>query len=213
MTRRVSSRTMACHRWMAGVCKSGPWSKSMASVTSFIERLALWVEVLWSHWSLDTRLAAGFDPASDPALELRAAQLGSARHRRRLAASVERLTRESNLDGRSGISAAVPVVREQVTEARDSLLLLAHTLRNAERVRARGVAMVERLLTDAGSVIYTDSSRGAVDLPVQAAMRHLTGDLQPRRVEARSLTHGWGGPAKMPPHEAPHRPRPPGGHD
>src|SRR5262249_51192066 len=129
--------------------------------------------VHWSHWSLDEKLAAGFDPESDPSLGARAAQLTSRRHRRRLAASVERLVHDSQAPQWSGMSAAVPIIREQVREARDSLLRLAALLRDAEHVKPRGVAMVERLLTDADSYVFTKSARGVVELQVQAALAAL----------------------------------------
>jgi hypothetical protein len=174
---------------------------------------ALWIRVQWSHRSLDDRLVAGSDQASDPALAMRAARLRSARYRRRLAASIERLMQEPRADRWSGMSAAVPVVRDQVTAARDSLSLLARMLRGAEDVRPRGVAMVERLLTDANSVVYTDSARGALELQVQAALRFLAvdgdgtddairsisrerGELAPKlRGEARPRQHPRGDPA------------------
>ena len=144
-------------------------------LTRFVEDLALRAQVRWSQPSLDARLAVGDDPTSDPALALRAAQLGSYRHRRRLAGWIEQLVREADATRSSGISAAVPVVREQVSEARDSLLFLAHVLRDGERVRPRGVAMVERLLSHAGSVIYTVGARGAVELHAQMALDYLVG--------------------------------------
>ena len=150
----------------------------MGSVARLLERQALRLEVRWSHWSLDERLAAGFDPASDPALALRAAQLRSPRHRRRLAAWLERLVGDSEVAW-SGMSAAVPILREQVSEARDSLLGLAKVLRDSGRVRPRGVAMVERLLTDAVSVVYTKTARGAVELQVQAALGALVEEPDP----------------------------------
>jgi hypothetical protein len=131
---------------------------------------ALRLRVIWSHWSLDNRLADGADPASDPALILRAAQLRSRRHRRRLAASVERLIKEANAQRLPAFTVAVPVVREPILEARDSLLFLAYLLRYADRLRPRGVAMVQCLLTDGGSVLYTDTARGAVELQVQTIL-------------------------------------------
>jgi hypothetical protein len=131
--------------------------------------LLLRLRVLWSQHSLDAMLIAGIDPASDPALTLRAGQLGSTRHRRRLAASVDALVRAAD-EARTGATAAVPVVREQVTEARDSLSLLADLLRRTEGVQPRGVAMVQRLLTDGGSALYSDTSRGAAELQVRAAI-------------------------------------------
>lgn len=142
-------------------------------LTRFLERQALRAQVLWSHPSLDARLALGADPASDPALALRVAQLGSGRHRRRLADWVDRLVREAESARSSGISAAAPVACEQVTEARGSLFLLAGVLRGDEPVQPRGIAMVELLLGHAGSVIYTAGARGAVELQAQTALNYL----------------------------------------
>jgi hypothetical protein len=150
---------------------------SRGTVTGFAERHALRARARWSHWSLDASLVLGIDPASDPALAVRAAQLRSPRHRRRLAAWIERLAREPDAPV-GGISAAVPIARAQVAEARDSLLYLADLLRRADDVRARGIAMVERLLSDASSVVYTDSARGALELQVQTALDYLVGDRQ-----------------------------------
>jgi hypothetical protein len=124
-----------------------------------------------------------------------------------LAAWLERLVSDSEVTW-SGMSAAVPIVRGQVSEARDSLLRLAKVLRDAGRVRPRGVAMVERLLTDADSVIYTKSARGAVELQVQAALGALVeerdtvaeaGDiLTPERVERAATTQREAQPQRHP---------------
>jgi hypothetical protein len=135
-------------------------------------------------------LVIGVDPASDPALAVRAAQLCSVRHRNRLAGWVERMTREADAGRPPGISAAVPVVREQVTEARESLHLLANALRHADQVQPRGIAMVERLLSNPESVIYTDSSRGAVELQVQTALDYLTGEDASARSSASATPPG-----------------------
>ena len=148
----------------------------VSSVARFLGRQALRIEVRWSHWSLDERLAAGFDPATDPALAVRAEQLCSARHRRRLAACLERVAGDAEADGRRGMSSAVPIVREQVTVARDSLLRLAALLRERGWVRPRGVAIVERLLSDSGSDLYTRTARGAVEIQLQAALLALVGE-------------------------------------
>ena len=139
----------------------------------FVERQSLRLQVLWSRWSLDELLASGVDPGSDPALLLRARQLRSERHRSHLASWVERLVDESAVPWTAGLTSKVPIVREKVAEARESLLLVAHLLRHERHVRPRGIAMVERLLSDGGSVIYTDSAQGAVELQVQAALRFL----------------------------------------
>jgi hypothetical protein len=144
--------------------------RSASLIRRFAWYQALRLRVIWSHWSLDTELAAGVDPASDPALILRAAQLRSPRHRRRLAAWVERLVREANAGPPPAFTVAVPIVREQILEARDSLLFLAYLLRYADRLQPRGVAMVQQLLADGGSVLYTDTARGAVELQIRTTL-------------------------------------------
>jgi hypothetical protein len=93
-----------------------------------------------------------------------------------MAGWIERLVGDSDPGRDRGCSAALPVVREQVTEARQSLLFLAHLLRSANRVRPRGIAVVEQMLTDGGSVLYTDTARGAVELQVRTALEWLVGE-------------------------------------
>jgi hypothetical protein len=159
-------------------------------IVSFAWHQALRLGIWWSQSSLDARLAAGVDPASELALALRAAQLVSARHRRRRAAWVEHLVRETDAGRAPGLSAAVPIAREQVTEARASLLFLAHVIRHAERVRPRGMAMVEQLLADGNSVLYIRSARGAVELQVQAALDCLVGERNATAEAWFSLSNG-----------------------
>src|SRR4029450_8915337 len=114
------------------------------SLARFLERHALRLRVRLSHWSLDTMLAAGLDPASDPAFALRAAQLRSRRHRQglgawvgggggrpqaghlrsrshrqRLASWLEQLARDSEAARSSGLTSAAPLVIEHVDESRD----------------------------------------------------------------------------------------------
>jgi hypothetical protein len=143
--------------------------------TAGIRHLVLWLRVRWFHWALDGRLADGVDPGSDAALAVRATQLLSPRHRRRLAASVERVVREADAAPAPRFSVALGTARDQVAEARTSLLFLAHVLREAEPVGVRGIAIVQRLLTDGGSVLYIGGVRGAVELEVQTALDYLVG--------------------------------------
>ena len=135
--------------------------------------LRLWVRCF--HWQLDAKLAEGFDPAGERALAARAAQLLSRRHRRRLAASIERVVREADATPKPSFSVALGTARDQVAEARASLLFVAHLLRHAERLGPRGVAIIERLLTDGGSAVYVKSFRGALELQVQTALDCLVG--------------------------------------
>jgi hypothetical protein len=133
------------------------------------------LRVRLSHWSLDGTLAAGVDAASDPALALRAEQLRTPRHRRRLASWLERLARESGSANGSGPASAASLVTEQLAEARDSLLVAARLLRGSEPVRPQGVAMIERLLRDGGSVLYAETARGAAEIQTRAAVGYLVG--------------------------------------
>jgi hypothetical protein len=141
------------------------------SVHSSLLRL----RVRLSHWSLDAMLVAGVDPASEPALALRAEQLRSMKHRQRLASWLERLARESESPGASSLTSAAPILREQVAEARDSLLLATQVLRDSEPVCPRGIAMIERLLRDGDSVLYAETARGAAELQLGAALGYLVG--------------------------------------
>src|SRR5215210_1809455 len=140
-------------------------------VPSPIRRL----RVRLSHWALDAMLAAGFDSAGDPALALRAEQLGSPRHRRLLASWLERLARDAGAAGPGALASAAPIAREQVVEARESLLTAAQLLRGSEQVSPRGIAMIEQLLRDAGSALYADTARGGAELQVRAALNYLIG--------------------------------------
>jgi hypothetical protein len=128
---------------------------------------------------LDRALASGIDPGSESALAVRADQLVRSRCRRRLAASVEHLV--ADLDANRGwwLSAAVPFLRDQVAEARATLLALAGALRDADVVRPQGVAMVYVLLTDPDSPLYLRTARGALQLKAHAALECMLADCQP----------------------------------
>jgi hypothetical protein len=140
-----------------------------------IRNLGLRCRVRWVHWKLDERLASGVDPRIEPALQARAEQLVSIRHRRRLAAWIERVVDEADAARRPRLGVALQTARDQVAEAHTSLLFLAHVLRHAEPIGPRGVAIVDRLLTDGGSVLYVGGVRGALALQVQIALECLVG--------------------------------------
>lgn len=157
-------------------------------------RQALKLRVLVRRTQLDQEIAAGVDPGSRPALALRAAQLLRPRNRRRLAASLERLIEELDAD-RDWFSAAIPFLRDQVAEARGTLLSLARALRVAERIQPRGLAMVDRLLRDPDSPLYVRSARGALQLQARTALDCLLGQRQawPEAWSASSLSTDGGG--------------------
>jgi hypothetical protein len=101
--------------------------------------------------ALDTALIAGADPSSSRQLAARARLLTSASHRTLLASSIERLTQ----------SAYRPVSRRRVCPCREAVLANAQPLRElATRLRAdrplyaRGIAIVDELVSDGTGPIY-----------------------------------------------------------
>jgi hypothetical protein len=100
---------------------------------------------------LDARLAAGEDPASDPALACRSRRLVSDRSRRRLACGLER---SWSPPGDAVLSAAIPVDGDAVALARPALQQLASALRSRADVDPRGVAIARILLTEPCSALY-----------------------------------------------------------
>jgi hypothetical protein len=126
---------------------------------------------------LDAELAAGADPESDPALARRARRLTSARYRRRLAVSVERLVDEIEADP-GALSSAIPVRREQVAEARVTLLSIAGALRDVDAVGPRGVALTLRLITDPASPLYSSTTE-ALQHKAREALNCLIAGSQP----------------------------------
>jgi hypothetical protein len=69
----------------------------------------------------------------------------------------------------SRYSSAVPLRRAAILEQRAVLLSLASELRDTDqRVCARGIALVERLLRDGGSPLYVET----IDQSLEGALRH-----------------------------------------
>jgi hypothetical protein len=114
------------------------------------------IQVFFQRGALSRRLAAGENPASSPELERRAEQLLSARNRRVLAQCVERVI-EAAEERPHPDSSVVPIRRAAILSERQALLSLARELRDSDqRVSVRGVALVERLLTDGTSPFYVE---------------------------------------------------------
>jgi hypothetical protein len=123
--------------------------------------------VRWQSAELDRRLAAGMSPWHSDELALRARRITRRRSRSGLASGLSRAVRTTQ--GATGFSAAVRPHAGEVLEARAALLAIARRLRAPEPVAARGVAMVQLLLTDANSPLYQPSRKGALGRRVRAA--------------------------------------------
>ena len=129
--------------------------------------------------SLDAALAQGADPCESPALAYRAARLTSDRSRERLATSVEYSGAAATRPAPS-LSAAVQPCRYEVEAAGSLLPLVRELLRSTAPVYARGVAMLEILLTDGGSPLFAPASRGALSHELELIFAALQGR-EPRR--------------------------------
>ena len=105
--------------------------------------------------SLDRELIAGAEPASSPRLATRAARLASTRERTLLAEGVERLLAASRGPKRrwSAVSRREPLLLNAA-----ELAELASLLRSGTPLYVRGIAIVDRLLTDGTSPAYFGSA-------------------------------------------------------
>jgi hypothetical protein len=123
------------------------------TTSSLIQPARVWLR----RASLDRSLAAGTDPAASPELERRARQLASARFRAGLAASIQNVIDAAEEPPRA-LSAAVPLRRRAILTERPLLLQLAEDLHSGDELKPRGIALVERLLTDGGSALYSEGN-------------------------------------------------------
>lgn len=103
--------------------------------------------------ALDRRLTDGAATTGRPLLEARAWQLTRMSERQRLAARLDALLDDVERPARRRI-AEVSVCREEVWTARCEILRLAARLRDPQPVRAEGVALACRTLTDGAGPLY-----------------------------------------------------------
>jgi hypothetical protein len=109
--------------------------------------------------ALDRRLAHGADPNATPELSRRARQLTSRRCRVGLAEGIRSLVEEAEHPAR-GYSSAAPLNRRAVLHERGFLLELVEDLVGDDELSPRGVALIEGLLTDGTSPVYTAGPSG-----------------------------------------------------
>jgi hypothetical protein len=113
--------------------------------------------------ALARRLAAGASPSDSPELARRAEQLCSARNRRALARGLERVI-DAAEERPHPYSSAVPLRRAAIVDSREGMLELAAELRDTNQdLNVRGIALVERLLTDGGSPLYMQKDEESLD--------------------------------------------------
>jgi hypothetical protein len=137
-----------------------PQLLSPVSLASQSAGLLLGLRARLAGGGFDARLAAGEDPAGDPALAVRAVQLTRPRARMRFACGLERVCSDSR--PRAAFSSAIPVNYRAVGVARPALGQLSAALRDREAVDARGVALAQAILTDLTGPLYRPAAEDAL---------------------------------------------------
>ena len=118
---------------------------------------------------LTRALAEGADPTASAELALRAGQLTSARNRGTLARTMRRTIDEAHRPPLAR-SRAVIIRRGAVLEAEDAITTMIARLISAKPVRAQGMAIAERILTNAdGSPLYNPAEPGALQREITVA--------------------------------------------
>ncbi len=157
-----------------------PWETGVA-VASLFAAAALvrfaqgWIAVRRLRSIADRIILRGGDRSTaSPLVAWRAAELTSPRHRRVVGAEVGRLARE--LDA-STLPGAVPLNRSVVRPYRQELEALAAALDGSQPVGARGMLLVEQLLSSPASPLY---DRAAADT-LEPRLRRVLSALQTSR--------------------------------
>lgn len=122
----------------------------------------------WRAGELDRQLAASASPAGSALLAIRAQRLTSRRFREHVAAGLTRAVRDAEA-GTPGCSAAVQPHRGELFAERHVVATLDRRLRGAEPVSARGVALLELLLSDGTGPLYRPTEPGALASLLRAA--------------------------------------------
>ena len=118
--------------------------------------------VLMRRRTLERRLIAGVDPAADPLMARRAAQLSSPRLREVTARSIARLVADTRHIGGRRLSAIVPASRREVLLAEPYLLRMIERLRDGRPIWPGGIAQVREMFSDGASPLYTGERPGAL---------------------------------------------------
>ena len=117
---------------------------------------------------LDQRLAAGGDPRSDPALQLRAAQLCRVRTRRVIAARLRGMI-DAARNGSDGPLGVGRVARSEILAESDALTDLAVRLVATRPVNPMGVALAKVLVSDVDSPLRVGAEPGTLHAVVRLA--------------------------------------------
>jgi hypothetical protein len=123
--------------------------------------IQLRVRVALRRAALTARRAEGADPNSTPELALRAHQLTSDRHRRRMARTLRRTVSEARNPSMTRMLVSV-VNRSAVLQANDAIQATITRLASPDPVTVKGMAMLEEMITNGmTSPLYGRAEPGA----------------------------------------------------
>ena len=125
--------------------------------------------------ALDRELAAGARLRGNPRLERRGEKVTCRRRREKLANALDQLVADAQQPHR-GVTAAIPMDRAEVLDARIPLRDLSCRLRSDAPVDPQGVLLTEQVLCDVASPVFRPAERGALRM----AVRRLNTALDPR---------------------------------
>ena len=136
---------------------------------------------------LTRELAQGADPTTSHELARRADQLTSARNRRSLARTMRRTLDEAHRPPLAR-SRAVVIRRGAVLRAEDAIRSMIARLETTEALRPQGMAMAERILTNAdGSPLYNPAEPAALEREIGLATAAM---LRPDRLASHEFRVG-----------------------
>ena len=143
-----------------------------STIQLFEPRLVVEVLARARRLELDRALAAEADPSASPLLAARAGQLVDPGTRQRIAAHLEQFAFTADRQrGRIHTLRLHGAVRPN----QEALLELARTLRHPQLSYARGIAMLELVLSDGTGLAYTDPTGEGLARQLALAVRGLTG--------------------------------------
>jgi hypothetical protein len=145
--------------------------------------IVLRMRVAASRDRLTRELAEGADPGSSPERALRAAQLTSHRRCKQLVRTLRGIISEAHHPPLTR-SRVVIINRAAVLDAEDAINTMIARLSYAEPVRAEGMAIAERMLTNAErSPLYNSAEPGAL----RRLVLHATAAMDPGTASAHEF--------------------------
>ena len=160
--------------------------RSLAAARHWTHTLRLRVHALVHREGLARALAYGADPSASPELALSAARLTTRRSRKASGRALRRTIAEARRPLMSR-SSAVMIRRSAVVTAEPEIRALIDRLRDSRPVRARGVAIVELILTDADrSPLYVAGRPGSLSRAIVLA----TAALEPAGANGHEFSIG-----------------------